>query len=106
MRLCQSTRTFLNCHGSSRSRSSGNSAFAVVERRPIAIDPDDLAEIGPGDLEDAREIQLLRLDDAARGCSIAHTMPASTAAVTCSEVALLCGAARRASSIDRREPYQ
>ena len=41
-----------------------------------------------------------------RGFSIAQITPASTAAVTCSEVALLCGARRRASSIVRREPYQ
>ena len=36
-------------------------------------------------------VDLVRLDQARRGFSIAQITPASTAAVTCSEVALLCG---------------
>src|SRR5690349_176941 len=42
----------------------GKQKFAVLQRRPVAIDADDLPEIGPGDLQDAGEIQLLRLDGA------------------------------------------
>jgi len=40
------------------------------------------------------------------GFSIAHTMPASTALVTCRLVALLYGASVRACSTDSCEPYQ
>ena len=80
--------------------------FAAVERGPVAIDADEVAEIG-------RAISRTRAKSISsgstipcRGCSIAQIIPPSTAAVTCSEVALLCGATRRASAIDRREPYQ
>jgi hypothetical protein len=40
------------------------------------------------------------------GFSITQITPASTAAVTCRLVALLCGASARACSIVSREPYQ
>src|SRR6266853_1079570 len=40
-------------------------ALAVVQRRPVAIDADDLAKIGMADLQDALKIDLVRLDDAA-----------------------------------------
>ena len=40
--------------------------LAVVQRGPVALDADDIAEIGPADLENPGEIHLVRLDDAAR----------------------------------------
>ena len=42
----------------------GEEALAVVQRRPVAPDADQVAEIGGGDLQDAGEIHLIRLDDA------------------------------------------
>jgi hypothetical protein len=40
------------------------------------------------------------------GLRSAQITPATTGAVTCRLVALLCGQSARACSIDRREPYQ
>src|ERR1700730_16078776 len=39
----------------------GKKPLAIVERCPIAMHPDHLAEIGAGDIEDAREIHPLGL---------------------------------------------
>src|SRR3954454_9733836 len=39
--------------------------FAIVQRGPVAIDSNDIAEIGPADVENPGEIHLVRLDDAA-----------------------------------------
>src|ERR1700732_4149703 len=41
----------------------GEEDSAIEERRPVAIGADDGAEIGHADLEHAREIHLVRLDD-------------------------------------------
>src|SRR5438045_1515279 len=38
---------------------------AVLQRRPVAPNADDIAEIRPTDFEDALEIHFVRLDDAA-----------------------------------------
>ena len=43
----------------------GEEALAVVERIPVAVLADDLAEIGPADIENALVIDLVRLTDRA-----------------------------------------
>src|SRR5262245_49319489 len=42
----------------------GKQMLATVKGRPIATDPDHLAEIGSRDIENPLEIHFLRLDDA------------------------------------------
>src|SRR5271169_2699062 len=42
----------------------GKQMLATVKRRPVATDPDHLAEIGSRDVEDALEIHFFGLDDA------------------------------------------
>src|SRR5262249_59936561 len=44
----------------------GKQPPAILQGRPVAPYADDIAEIRPADLEDALEVQFLRLDDAAR----------------------------------------
>src|SRR5690349_25075985 len=43
----------------------GKEPPAILQRRPVAPYADDIAEIGTADLEHPREIQFLRLDNAA-----------------------------------------
>src|SRR5438132_2421846 len=42
----------------------GEQALSTVERCPIAMYPDQIPKIGPRDVDDAREIHFLGLDDA------------------------------------------
>src|SRR6266513_2664593 len=42
----------------------GEQPLSIVERCPVIMYPDQLAEIGPRDIEDAREIHFLGFDDA------------------------------------------
>ena len=87
--MTRSPVTFLNCHGSLMSRSSGNSRSRSDNGDQSVYAPGERAEIGPADLQDAPVVELVRLDQPARGFSIAQIMPASTETVTCRLVALL-----------------
>ncbi len=100
------TRMFLNCQGSSRSRSSGKRRSRSWRRR-VAPHADRVAEIGPGDFEDAGEVHFVGFDDAApRGSRPPRWSRRGPRRLPAARSALLCGATRRDSSIDRREPYQ
>ncbi len=61
----QRTLTFLNCHGSLLSRSSGNSRSRACNGVQSVYSTHDGPEIRHADLEVAAEIHFVRLDDAA-----------------------------------------
>ena len=98
------------CSGTARGRACRCPRRTVarsIERRPVGIEPldgaQDRAAGSPGSAcSPSRRSRRCRHS----GSRCAQTMPASTALVTCSPVALWYGASLRASSIDSCEPYQ
>src|SRR3984957_11574259 len=104
--IYQMTRTFLNCHGSLLSMSSGNRRSRSVSGVQSVYAPSTSPQYG-------WLISILRRKSISSGStrpqfgfSMAHTMPARHAEVTCRLVALLYGARARASSMVSCEPYQ
>src|SRR3954465_1240881 len=105
-RRAQVTLKFLNCQGSSRSRSSGNSPL----RSCSGVQVPYLPTTGPRYGMQISRLRSKSISSASTtprsGFSSAQTMPDSTGAQTWIEVALLYGVTSRASWMSSWLPYQ
>src|SRR5262249_3359480 len=79
---------------------------AADERRPVGVAADYRTELSRRRSRQRRKSISSTSTMPRSGFSSIHTMPASTADVTCRPVAFWYGASRRVSSTESCEPYQ